>query len=519
MFESLMLPHEIDKADFDAEEPQLRGRLIDAQFDLLESGDFPVILLLAGIDALGRSAAAKQLLSWMDPRHVRPYAAVRPSEEERDRPRMWRFWQALPRKGRVGIFLNSWYDGPTRDYFLGRIGRGRFRDRIEEIQRFEQLLAQEGALIIKAFFYLPKKQTAKEFRKLTKSSTAAWKLSDEETEFGKELVKRYDDAIELLEELIGVTSTAYAPWIPIASADSRYRDLTIGRTLADAIRGRLTGGAPAIAETGTSTLGSGSGPNILDSLNLGQALKRDDYRARLKEEQRRLTALTLGRKFEKRALVAVFEGNDAAGKGGGIRRVVQALDPRMTRVISIAAPSDEEKAQPYLWRFWREVPERGETVEHLLRILDVTPEQENRQGGMAGESGAPGTAEQPAAMAAAAPQPAEVETALDPSLVKQGEKVFKKCKTCHQVGDNAKHRVGPHLNKLFGRVAGSAKGFRYSKAMKTKGTDGLAWDAETLKAFLQAPRSYVPKSKMAFAGLKRQSDRDAVIAYLRSFGD
>ncbi len=359
MFESLMLPHEIDKADFDAEEPQLRGRLIDAQFDLLESGDFPVILLLAGIDALGRSAAAKQLLSWMDPRHVRPYAAVRPSEEERDRPRMWRFWQALPRKGRVGIFLNSWYDGPTRDYFLGRIGRGRFRDRIEEIQRFEQLLAQEGALIIKAFFYLPKKQTAKEFKKLTKSATAAWKLSDEETEFGKELVKRYDDAIELLEELIGVTSTAYAPWIPIASADSRYRDLTIGRTLADAIRGRLSGAAPAIAETGTSTLGSRSGPNILDSLDLGQALKRDDYRARLKEEQRRLTALTLSRKFEKRAVVAVFEGNDAAGKGGGIRRVVQALDPRMTRVISIAAPSDEEKAQPYLWRFWRHIPKQG----------------------------------------------------------------------------------------------------------------------------------------------------------------
>ncbi len=359
MFESLMLPHEIDKADFDAEEPKLRGRLIDAQFDLLESGDFPVILLLAGIDALGRSAAAKQLLSWMDPRHVRPYAAVRPSEEERDRPRMWRFWQALPRKGRVGIFLNSWYDGPTRDYFLGRIGRGRFRDRIEEIQRFEQLLAQEGALIIKAFFYLPKKQTAKEFKKLTKSATAAWKLSDEETEFGKELVKRYDDAIELLEELIGVTSTAYAPWIPIASADSRYRDLTIGRTLADAIRGRLSGAAPAIAETGTSTLGSRSGPNILDSLDLGQALKRDDYRARLKEEQRRLTALTLSRKFEKRAVVAVFEGNDAAGKGGGIRRVVQALDPRMTRVISIAAPSDEEKAQPYLWRFWRHIPKQG----------------------------------------------------------------------------------------------------------------------------------------------------------------
>ena len=359
MFESLKMPHVVGKADFEAEEPLLRGRLIDAQFDLLESGDFPVILLLSGIDALGRSAAAKQLLSWLDPRHVRPYAAMRPSEEERDRPRMWRFWRALPRKGRVGIFLNGWYDGPTRDYFLGRIGHDRFRARIDEVLRFEQLLAQEGALILKALLYLPKKESIKEFKKLKKAGAAAWKLSEDEAEIGKEVAKRYDQAIEIIEELVSATSTAYAPWIPIASADSRYRDLTLGRTLADAIRGRLTGAAPAIAETGTSTLGSGAGPNILDSLDLGQSLERDDYRARLKEEQRRLTALTLGRKFEKRAVVAVFEGNDAAGKGGGIRRVVQALDPRMTRVIPIAAPSDEEKAQPYLWRFWRHVPRQG----------------------------------------------------------------------------------------------------------------------------------------------------------------
>ncbi|MDJ0944949.1 MAG: polyphosphate:AMP phosphotransferase [Kiloniellales bacterium] len=359
MFESLELAHEIGKAEYEAEEPLLRGRLIDAQFDLLESGDFPVILLLSGIDVLGRSAAAKQLLSWMDSRHIWPYAEMRPSEEERDRPRLWRFWRALPPKGRIGIFLNAWYDGPMRDYFLGRIGRGRFRDRIEEGLRFERLLAQDGALILKAFLFLPKKQSLKEHKKLKKAGTAAWKLSEDEAELGKAFAKRYDEAIEIIEGLVSATSAAHAPWIPIASADARYRDLTLGRTLADAVRERLAGAAPAIPSIGTSTLGSGSGPNILDSLDLGRALERDDYRARLKEEQRRLTALTLGRKFESRALVAVFEGNDAAGKGGSIRRVVQALDPRLTRVISVAAPSDEEKAQPYLWRFWRHVPRHG----------------------------------------------------------------------------------------------------------------------------------------------------------------
>ena len=362
MFESLKLAHKIGKAEFEAEEPLLRGRLIDAQFDLLESGDFPVIVLLSGMDALGRSAAAKQLLSWMDPRHVRPYAEIRPSEEERDRPRMWRFWRALPAKGRVGIFLNSWYDGPSRDYFLGRIGHDEFRARIDEIRHFEQLLAQEGALFLKAFFFLPKKRSLKEIKKLKKAGAAAWKLSEEEAELSKAFAKRYDDAIGLVEEVVGATSTAYAPWIPLASADPRYRDLTLGRTLAEAIRERLDEPAPRIARSGTSTTVTGDGPNILDSLDLGLSLARDDYRSRLKAAQRRLTALTLGRKFERRALVAVFEGNDAAGKGGGIRRAVQALDPRLSRVIPIAAPSDEEKAQPYLWRFWRHLPRRGQVT-------------------------------------------------------------------------------------------------------------------------------------------------------------
>ena len=88
MFESLKLQHKISKADYKAEAPQLRGALIDAQFDLMESQDFPVVVLLSGMDVRGRGAAAKQLLSWMDPRHIRPYALYRPSEEELERPRM-----------------------------------------------------------------------------------------------------------------------------------------------------------------------------------------------------------------------------------------------------------------------------------------------------------------------------------------------------------------------------------------------------------------------------------------------
>jgi polyphosphate:AMP phosphotransferase len=196
-------------------------------------------------------------------------------------------------------------------------------------------------------------------KKLKKERFAAWKVSKEEIEIVKQSAERHDEVVELVEELVTETSTARAPWIPIASADPRYRDLTIGRSLLEAIRHRLSTDTQTKTVAMPSELIGGMGPNILDTLDLGKTLKREDYASRLKKEQRRLTSLTLGKKFEDRALVAVFEGNDAAGKGGSIRRAVQALDPRISRVIPVAAPSDEEKAQPYLWRFWRYIPGKG----------------------------------------------------------------------------------------------------------------------------------------------------------------
>ncbi len=359
MFESLKLKHEVSKEEFKAEEPLLRGQLIDAQFDLLESEEFPVIVLLSGMDFLGRGATAKQLMNWMDSRHVRPYASIQPGDQELDRPRMWRFWRALPRKGRIGVFLNAWYETPTRDYLLGRIDRTQLRAHTDEILRFEQMLAQEGTLLLKFMFMVPKDQSVKEVKKLAKRRTAAWKISKEEIEIGKEFSKRYDHVVSVVEEIVSATSTSYAPWIPLASADAHYRDLTIGRALTVGIRNRLNQPGSQTPNIGASATIGSTGPNVLDSLDLDSSLTREAYRAQLKKEQHRLTTATLARKFEDRALVVAFEGNDAAGKGGSIRRVVQALDPRMQRVIPIAAPSDEEKAQPYLWRFWRHIPRKG----------------------------------------------------------------------------------------------------------------------------------------------------------------
>ena len=112
---------------------------------------------------------------------------------------------------------------------------------------------------------------------------------------------------------------------------------------------------------------------------------------------------------------------------------------------------------------------------------------------------------------------AEYEAALAEGDVVKGEKAFKKCKACHAVGEGAKNRVGPQLNDLIGRTAGSVEKFKYSKAMNAKGEEGLVWNAETIAEFLRKPKDFVPKTKMAFAGFKKDEDVVNVIAYLEQF--
>jgi cytochrome c2 len=130
-------------------------------------------------------------------------------------------------------------------------------------------------------------------------------------------------------------------------------------------------------------------------------------------------------------------------------------------------------------------------------VLNVTPDEE------------------PAGTEVAAAEPAPAA----PELIAAGETIFKKCKACHQVGDGAKHRVGPQLNNVLGRAAASAEGFKYSKALEASGADGLIWSTETLSAFLEAPKKYIPKTKMSFKGLESGEDRVALIAYLGQFSE
>jgi polyphosphate:AMP phosphotransferase len=357
VFESAELGHALSKGEFKRIEPRLRADLLDAQYALSQDGRFPVIVLISGVRGAGKGETVKLLNAWMDPRHIFTSAFDSPTDEERERPPMWRFWRALPPKGKLGILFGSWYTAPIIDRVFKRNRPSDLAREVEAINRFEKMLADDGALILKFWFHLSKKRQKKRLKALAKDPETSWKITKRDWDF----FKLYDRFYAVSEETLRETSTAWAPWIVVEASDPEYRAVTVGRTLLEAMTKRLA--APPDRRAKKSDAAPLVRPvdrlHILDTLDLSASLARDKYRRALAKQQRALALLTRHPKFRKHTVVAVFEGMDAAGKGGAIRRITAALDARLYRVIPIAAPTDEERAQAYLWRFWRHVPRLG----------------------------------------------------------------------------------------------------------------------------------------------------------------
>lgn len=356
MFESAELGHKIDKKTFKSEVPKLRAELLDVQYDVLENKTFPVVILISGVDGSGKGETINLLYSWMDPRHISTLAFSTPSDEEVSRPYMWRYWRALPAKGKVGIFAGSWYSQPITDRITGDMRRSELDERLDDINRFEAMLVNEGALVLKFWFHLSKDGQKTRLKALEKDPRTAWRVTKE----SYERLKTYGKLQEVAGHVLRVTNTAHAPWIIVEGTDDEYRSLTVGRIVLDAMKRRLAQEAPAKVPVAPPIQHPIDKKNVLSELDLGQKLAKPAYETQLAKYQARLAELVRDPRFVgKRSLVLVFEGSDAAGKGGSIRRVASAMDARQYQIVPIAAPTEEERAQPYLWRFWRHLPRTG----------------------------------------------------------------------------------------------------------------------------------------------------------------
>ncbi len=355
MFESAELGHKIDKKTYDKEVPTLREELLNAQFDLAQKPNFPVIILIGGVDGAGKGETVNLLNEWMDPRHIHAHAMGEKSDEEQERPPMWRFWRALPPKGKIGIFFGSWYTDPIVQRVLGQTKRAQLSQSIEHINRFEKMLTDEGALILKFWFHLSKDAQERRLKALEKNPQTRWRV----TKLDWERFELYDKFRKVSEYTLRETSTGEAPWIVVEGADPRYRSLTVGRTLLEAMRKRLDHPAKQAAAKVAPLQAPIDTLDVFDKLDMSQKLAKKKFDAELEKYQGRLNLLTRDPRFHKLSLIALFEGSDAGGKGGAIRRITGALDARHYHIIPVAAPTEEERAQPYLWRFWRHIPRTG----------------------------------------------------------------------------------------------------------------------------------------------------------------
>ncbi len=377
MFRTAELGQSIPKQEFKEKEPLLRRELLDVQQQLLQLKKFPVIIIFAGVNGAGKGETVNLLNEWMDPRWLRTKAYDKPSDEERERPEFWRFWRDLPPKGHIGMFLSSWYSRPVLDRVHGRIDDSEFNDLLDRILNFEKALSDDGAVILKFWMHLSKSAQKKRFKLLEKDPLTSWRVNQEDWDNWR----IFDKFEETAERIIMRTSTGDAPWSIVEGADSCFRSLTVGTIIRDEIQKKLTEVKQEderlsiirsvnhednsnVEETGSSEgentrLIQLSTETVLDSLDMDQHLNKEEYKQQLKEYQARLNELHRKALKKKISTIMVFEGPDAGGKGGAIRRVTAALDARHSMVIPIAAPTDEENAKHYLWRFWRHLSRAG----------------------------------------------------------------------------------------------------------------------------------------------------------------
>ncbi len=398
MFQTAELGQRVSREDFDQISNDLRSELLSAQQDLRQA-DFPVVLVFAGVDGAGKGESVNLINEWMDPRWIVTRAYDEPSDEERERPEFWRFWRDLPPKGQVGLFLSCWYSRPILDQVHGRSSRGEFERQLDRIAAFETMLAADGALILKFWMHLGKDAQKRRLKSLEKDPLQSWRVSKRDWRNWK----LYDSFIATAERTIRHTDGGQTRWVIVEGEDPRYRSLSVLTTLRDAIRQQMIErqarikiiteaqaeaaaqrsaelaqvheSRPAIEKAAEQEARAGrkakpstvaltaegrmKGLTVLDSLDMAATLPKEEYGQALRQARAELAALSRKARDRGVSTLLVFEGWDAAGKGGAIRRLTAGLDARNYRVVPFAAPTDEERAQHYLWRFWRHLPRAG----------------------------------------------------------------------------------------------------------------------------------------------------------------
>jgi len=382
----------MSKEQYERVLPPLRDALLSAQSRLQKNKDFALAVIVTGFPTAGRSEIVNQFLEWLDPKHIRVHAFEKMRKQARGWPPMWRYWNTLPARGEIAIYFMGWYeDFILPALFSPKKARKHEQRVIEHIRQLERMLPADRVRILKLHLTVSSQTQRQRIASLRSSKLTRWRVTRED----RWLVKHHDEVARVTERCLKATHTKDNPWQVVDGTDPQRRSFAAGNLLL----GELDQGFKAAARAPARHHWPESRESAvvqLDSRRAGVAdaasfqtqspageVDDDEYKVELERLQGRFALLTRRSDFQKHGAVFAFEGMDAAGKGGAIRRLTAALDARQYNVIPVSAPTPDELAHPYLWRFWRHVPDRGEIAIFdrswygrvlVERVRDLTPE-------------------------------------------------------------------------------------------------------------------------------------------------
>ncbi len=363
MLEKVDLKKKIAKAEYKEMIDGLRERLGALQRQARDLG-MPVLIIFEGWDAAGKGTLINELILSLDPRGFNVYSIGEPNEEALKRPYFWRFWNKIPARGRIVVLDRSWYTKILADRVANVAADCSVQDAYHDSLAFERQLADDGTLIIKLFLHISEREQRKRLEKLEQDPATAWRVTATDWEHHRQ----YADFLLATEEMMQRTDAEYGAWTIVEAHDRRYATLKIITTVSGALEKRLAMPVPAAPAKddrlpgmalSALTLPKIFTSSILDGVDLTKTIKDTEYESLMKLNQARVRELEHIIYSKRMPVIIVFEGWDAGGKGGAIRRLTQNMDPRGYTVHPTSAPTAEEKAHHYLWRFWRNVPKAG----------------------------------------------------------------------------------------------------------------------------------------------------------------
>lgn len=338
---------------------ELERRLENAKENLaarqiaIKEKKLPVLVVLEGWDAAGKGSVLGRVIRNMDPRFFKVAVMKEPTKEEQRKPFLYRHFIKIPEAGKFMFFEGGWMDEVTEEYLKGDLGEKQYRERITSVKRFERQLTDNGYLVMKFFFHIDVREQRRRLNVLLADKSTKWRVSKADLWQNE----NYDKCMKVYDQYLEDTNQSAAPWYLIDSKSKKWAQVQMMEFLIRGIDTALMNQSKAVPLL-QNTFPLVEIPRLKD-IPLEQKLTEEEYRKQLKDCQKKLHKLHNELYRKKIPVIIAYEGWDAAGKGGNIKRIAAALDPRGYEVHPIASPEPHEKARHYLWRFWNRLPKDG----------------------------------------------------------------------------------------------------------------------------------------------------------------